>query len=113
MKMLRLFLGASSGCIIWYALQNEKELAVFVAASVLPILAASYLSFRKGNKKNFEPLVFSSAFLTIGVFFGFFGADQWKEFLTLWVPMTLITLAVGHLSDEVVFRTIIEDEENT
>jgi len=98
---------------IWYGLKSENEFTAFVAAAIFCLGLASYISFQNGIKRRGDPVIFAIPFLIPMIIELIDAQEKPNEIISFWILTTVVALGLNFLSDELVFRTIIEDQENT
>ena len=113
MNIIRFSLGTIAAALIWYAFENEKEIMTYCIAGFSCSALASYLSLQQGIKKRSAPLVFSSPFLISFILTVVMSSKSFYEISVFWTASTITAFTLNLLSDELAFRTIIEEEENT
>ncbi len=116
MFIARFILGTLAAGIAWLSVRPADvvsvEYAVLAGISAFAAAAfASWLSLKRNEQKKLAPVVFSApcAVLAIISIPAFLGGS--KRQLLFWALCTILALVFSTVTDLIIFRKIVDDEE--
>src|SRR5476651_299677 len=118
MLIARFILGSIALAAIWLAAwpmhaSKPEQIILAVVFSCSVSAFASWLSLQKNKQRKIAPLVFAAPFSIFSLGFIPSLLESNSRPFVFWTLTSLAALIVSFFSDALVFRRIVEDEENT